>query len=142
MKGTCLCGTVKFVINTTVTGLYQCHCKLCQKQSGSTSNTATIVKEKDFEWLSGMNSITHWKKDTGFTSDFCSTCGCPVPNKLRDLKYYWIPMGLFDSQDIPVIAHLCCNSKAFWDALPAKGKKYEEMPDDLEDFISRLQKKP
>ena len=53
MKGSCNCGKVSFEISGDVAALYQCHCKLCQKQSGSTSNTATIVNESDFIWGSG-----------------------------------------------------------------------------------------
>ena len=43
MQGKCLCGQVAFEILGAVPKLYQCHCSLCRKQGGSTSNTATIV---------------------------------------------------------------------------------------------------
>ncbi|NVJ61491.1 MAG: GFA family protein [Gammaproteobacteria bacterium] len=144
MKGSCLCGAVNFVISTKITGLYQCHCQLCQKQSGSTSNTATIVKDRYFEWLTGEDSISKWKKTSGFTSDFCKTCGCPVPNRLRDTPYYWIPMGLIDSdeqssfEEVKISSHICCHSKALWDRLPESGTHYDDMPDDLDSFISML----
>lgn len=139
MKGSCNCGNVSFEISENISGLYQCHCKLCQKQSGSTSNTATIIKESDFSWLSGIGSITHWKKDSGFTSHFCNQCGCPVPNKLKETDFYWVPMGLVENFDIKVIAHLCCSSKAIWDAISDDGIKYDDMPADLDCFIKRLQ---
>lgn len=88
MKGSCNCGKVSFeILGDHVAGIYQCHCKLCQKQSGSTSNTATIVNGSDFIWSSGVDSITHWKKESGFTSHFCKYCGCPVPNKL-EIKFF------------------------------------------------------
>ncbi|MFT5594363.1 MAG: hypothetical protein ACI8SR_002752 [Oceanicoccus sp.] len=93
MKGTCNCGRVSFEVSEDIKKLYQCHCSLCQKQSGSTSNTAAIVGESDFKWLSGLDSITHWKKDSGFTSDFCTTCGSPVPNRLRDMSFFGFQWG-------------------------------------------------
>ena len=153
MKGSCNCGNVKFEISGEVTGLYQCHCKLCQKQSGSTSNTATIIQESDFNWLSGLESIGHWKKDSGFTSHFCKTCGCPVPNQLRGMPYYWIPMGLVEEvvdddddennnklKSPTVVAHLNCNSKASWDTIhPTKTETmYEEMPETIESFLTQI----
>ena len=140
MKGSCNCGKVSFEVVGDLTGLYQCHCKLCQKQSGSTSNTATIVSDSDFKWCSGVDSITHWKKDSGFTSHFCKQCGCPVPNKLRESNYYWIPMGLVENFDIKIIAHLCCSSKANWDDISNSGIKHDEMPLDLDTFIRSFQK--
>ena len=140
MKGSCNCGKVSFEISGDVAGLYQCHCKLCQKQSGSTSNTASIVNGSDFIWGSGADSITHWKKDSGFTSHFCTQCGCPVPNKLRESNYYWIPMGLVENFDIKITTHLCCSSKANWDDISGTGIKHDGMPPDLDAFIKSLQK--
>ncbi len=115
MKGACNCGNVSFEVSGNIPKLYQCHCKLCRKQSGSTSNTATIIHESDFKWFSDFDSITHWKKDSGFTSDFCKTCGSPVPNRLRDTSFIWIPMGLVEDSDAKVVIHICCESKAKWD---------------------------
>ncbi|WP_081933375.1 GFA family protein [Shewanella mangrovi] len=137
MKGICNCGAVAFKVETKVTGLYQCHCQLCQKQSGSTSNTAVIVPASSFRWVHGLQSITHWKKDTGFTSDFCKICGSPVPNKLRDTDFYWIPMGLVSDCDVAIISHICCSSKASWDVIAQDGLHFDDMPEDLDRFISR-----
>lgn len=140
MKGSCNCGKVSFEVSADVAGLYQCHCKLCQKQSGSTSNTATIVKASDFVWLTGEDSVSHWKKESGFTAHFCKQCGCPVPNKLRESDFYWVPMGLVENVEVTIIAHLCCSSKANWDDISDTAIKYHDMPDDLACFIKSLQK--
>jgi hypothetical protein len=140
MKGSCNCEKVNFEISNDVTGLYQCHCKLCQKQSGSTSNTACIVSASNFTWSSGENYITHWKKDSGFTSHFCNQCGSPVPNRLRDSEFYWIPMGLVENIDIKITAHLCCSSKADWDLIQDNAIKYDDMPSDMDSFIKSFKK--
>lgn len=140
MKGYCNCNAVSFEILSGILGLYQCHCKLCQKQSGSTSNTATIVKSSDFAWLSGKDSISRWVKDSGFTSDFCKHCGCPVPNQLRSTDFYWIPMGLVDDFDMKVTTHLCCSSKASWDSINDAAIKFDELPTDIETFFKSFQK--
>jgi hypothetical protein len=140
MKGSCNCNTVSFEILNEVEGLYQCHCKLCQKQSGSTSNTATIVKGDDFTWLTGENSISHWRKDSGFTSHFCKQCGCPVPNRLRSTNFYWIPMGLVDDFDINVTTHLFCASKASWDLISDTASRFDGMPADIDAFFASFQK--
>jgi hypothetical protein len=139
MKGTCNCGNVNFEVSGEITKLYQCHCKLCQRQSGSTSNTATMIHESNFKWLNGTDSITHWNKDSGFTSDFCNRCGCPVPNRLRETSYFWIPMGLIDSANAKVVAHICCESKAEWDLVQGDVLILEGMPDSVDSFISSLQ---
>ena len=139
MKGTCNCGAITFTLEGELPGLYQCHCSLCRKQSGTASNAATIVATEKFKWLSGESSITKWQKDTGFSSHFCMTCGSPVPNPLMNAKYMWIPVGLVDGVISKTVAHLCCSSKAPWDKFDRSEKQFDNMPDDLADFINHLQ---
>lgn len=97
MEGKCLCGSVSFRLFIDDLKIYQCFCSLCQKQSGTESNLATIVPEKKFEFLSGIGAISSWAKDTGFTSYFCKYCGSPVPNRLRNKAFFWVPVGLLNS---------------------------------------------
>ncbi|WP_296749136.1 GFA family protein [Thiobacillus sp.] len=138
MHGQCLCGQVEFEIDGSRFKLYQCHCSLCRRQGGSMSNAATIVANNHFHWLGGAELISSWKNEGRFRSDFCSTCGCPVPNPLRNMPYFWIPAGLLeDSGKLEVVAHLCVASKASWDSVPLQGALYDELPN-LSEFISLL----
>lgn len=138
MRGKCLCGLVEFDVEDTLPRLYQCHCSLCQKQGGSSSNTATIVNAENFRWLSGQERITSWVKDTGYRSDFCSKCGSPVPNPLRSSPYYWVPVGLLDDgQQLEIAAHLFVGSKASWDVIASTGEQYETAPE-LSELIRLL----
>lgn len=130
MRGKCLCGLVEFEVIGTAPKLYQCHCSLCRKQGGSTSNTATIVSARNFQWLAGQEHISSWIKDTGYRSDFCSKCGSPVPNPLRSTPYYWVPAGLFEGDvQLTISAHFFVGSKASWDVITSPGVQYETMPE-------------
>ncbi|WP_374487733.1 GFA family protein [Zoogloea sp.] len=116
LQGQCLCGQVKFEVRTRHLRLYQCHCSLCRRQSGSSSNTAALVPLGQFRWLAGEKKVRSWVKDSGFRSDFCRTCGSPVPNQVRDLPMMWVPAGLLDEgEGLSVAAHLCLSSSAPWD---------------------------
>jgi hypothetical protein len=138
MHGKCLCGSVEFEVAGKSLGLYQCHCSLCRKQGGSSSNTATIVGAENFLWLSGQEHISSWVRDTGFRSDFCSKCGSPVPNPLRGTPYYWVPVGLLDDeQELEIVAHVFVGSKASWEIISQQGVRYETIPE-LPEFIALL----
>ena len=138
MRGKCLCESVEFEVVGIAPRLYQCHCSLCRKQGGSSSNTATIVGAENLRWLSGHEHVSSWVKDTGFRSDFCSKCGSPVPNPLRSTPYYWVPIGLLDSeQPLEIAAHLFVGSKALWDVIASQGTRYETAPE-LSEFIALL----
>lgn len=138
MIGKCLCGEVAFEILGSIPRLYQCHCSLCRKQSGTASNAATIVGARKFRWLNGEQALSSWCKDSGFRSDFCAACGSPVPNPLRGLPYYWIPVGLLET-DAPLrfAAQLHLASRAPWDACDGDGLHYDSMPD-LSAFLELL----
>jgi len=139
MRGQCLCGEVKFEILGTLPRLYSCHCSLCRKQTGTSSNAATILSADSFRWLSGKERISSWVKDTGYRSDFCSICGSSVPNPLRNSPYYWIPVGLLNSSEerLEIAAHLFVESKAQWDIINQSGVQYETAPE-LAEFIALL----
>jgi hypothetical protein len=138
MRGNCLCGSVVFEVAGDFPGLYQCHCSLCRKQSGSLANAATIVSAEKFRWLSGYEHISSWVASAGFRSDFCSKCGSPVPNPLTNSAYYWVPAGLLDDdQNLQIAAHVYVGSKASWDVIPSQGTRYETLPE-LSEFIALL----
>ena len=141
MRGQCLCGKVVFELSGTPPRLYQCHCTLCQKQGGSTSNTAAIVDAELLQWIAGQEIISSWIKDTGFRSDFCSNCGSPVPNPLRSTPYYWVPAGLLENAGpLEIGVHVFVGSKAHWDKLPPTAAQFETMPE-LREFVRLLQHK-
>lgn len=130
MRGKCLCGQIEFEIVGAAPRLYQCHCSLCRKQSGASSNAAAIIADAHFRWIAGQQSISSWVKESGFRSDFCSNCGSPVPNPLRNTPYYWVPAGLLEVDvQLTVGAHLFVGSKASWDVIASPGKQYETMPE-------------
>ena len=115
VHGQCNCGNVSFRLEGPLPAMYKCYCTLCQKQSGTASNAATIVKSDAIEWLRGEAAITVWKKDSGFNSHFCTVCGSPVPNPIGD-GYIWIPMGSLEPVNAPVVVHLFTESRPSWDA--------------------------
>ncbi len=138
MNGSCLCGGVRFEIQSPYPDLYQCHCSLCRKQGGSVSNTGLIVAADKFRWLAGESLITTWEKATGFRSHFCSRCGAPVPNPLRDTGFVWVASGLLDGDPpLKIAAQLYTDSKARWAELPSGGRHFETAPD-LRELIALL----
>ena len=137
IKGSCLCGNVEFNVTDISKNIYQCHCSLCRKQGGSASNTGKVIPLKQLEWVKGQEYVKSWVKDSGFRSDFCNNCGSPVPNPLRGLDYYWIPVGTLEDGPFNIVANLYSESKASWGVVASTGRNFETMPE-LEEFIALL----
>lgn len=141
MQGKCLCGEVGFAVSGDLPNIYQCHCSLCRKATGSASNSALIVSSEHFQWVHGHERITSYVKETGYRTDFCSKCGSPLPNPIKGGTQYWIPAGLLDDEtNIEIAAHLHVGSKASWDEVASNGVQYQEAPD-LESLLKVLQQK-
>ncbi len=52
-----------------------------------------------------------------------------MPNRLRDLAYYWVPAGLLDDVgELEVIADFHLGSKASWDHSETARHAYDDLP--------------
>ena len=130
LDGQCLCGSVRFQLEGKLPGLYQCHCSLCRKLSGSASDTAMFLNKAQFKWLSGETLITSYRTPKDYRSDFCQTCGNTVPHLMNNQQQYWVPAGLLENTDNTCVkAQLYVDSKADWDTLSDAGEKFADMPD-------------
>lgn len=130
IKGSCLCGNIEFLCDFKASpiNIYQCHCSLCKKQTGSSSNSATFIAIDRFTWIN-QEGIKVWQKPSGFSSHFCQNCGCGVPNVFAN-RYYWVPMGLLDAPgEARVVAHLCLNDKASWHTINAEAAQFQALPE-------------
>ncbi|MFC3852239.1 GFA family protein [Salinispirillum marinum] len=117
--------------------MFQCHCELCRKQTGTSSSSGAVVEQRNFQWLSGEHSIGKWEKSTGFTSHFCNYCGSTVPNQFRGSDLYWIPVGLLDGKDIVTVANLFECEKADWSNINSTVNSYQTKPE-VESLIPLL----
>jgi hypothetical protein len=75
LQGRCLCGTVRFAVNAPFETAGYCHCKRCQRRSGTTSTLNGIVGARAFEILAGEEEICTWRPPDGFRKSFCGRCG-------------------------------------------------------------------
>ena len=53
LRGSCLCGGVRFEIERAVGPFELCHCTRCRKVSGSAYLTWLAVRREDFRFLEG-----------------------------------------------------------------------------------------
>jgi len=97
-SGSCLCGQVAFRLVGTPTAFYTCHCKRCQKISGSSNAANIFVSSADLTWLTGEALVAHFRlsPDTAFNAAFCRACGAPVPRQANSGDFIIVPAGCLD----------------------------------------------
>jgi hypothetical protein len=116
-QGSCLCGQIRFEINSAIRNIVYCHCSQCRKAQGSAFATNGIVATTDFKLSSGKDQLTGYESSPGQTKYFCQVCGSPIfshstasPDQVR------IRLGTIDSaiNERP-LAHIFATSKADWE---------------------------
>jgi hypothetical protein len=77
--GGCQCGSVRYVVTTEPIRLLACHCKECQRQSGSAFGMSMPVK-KDSLMVTGLTKRFTRIADSGneVTGVFCPACGVRI----------------------------------------------------------------
>jgi len=128
MKGSCLCGAIEFELLIDKMKIYQCHCDLCRKQSGTASSCGSVIAEESFRWLSELPAISKWEKESGFTSHFCSNCGSSVPNKFREEPFFWVPAGTVDSENMETVANIFVCEKTKWSNVSSVVNPFKARP--------------
>ena len=114
IKGSCLCGGVKFEIDEARSLTY-CHCGNCRKLSGAHVASYVHVDADKFRFVAGEELIQRFESAPGSFRNFCRVCSSTMPGKAAYLTTVSIPAGLFD--DDPGVRpklHVFVRSKMPW----------------------------
>jgi hypothetical protein len=129
VRGSCLCGGVRFEYTRAVTQIGMCHCSKCRKVSGTASNAVIVVPETDLRWLGGEELRQTYVMASGWRTTFCRTCGSPLPQTLPGAQAYWVPAGVLDDDPrLRIGGHIWVGSRAAWDEIPGSAPQFEEGP--------------
>ncbi|WP_082521556.1 MULTISPECIES: GFA family protein [unclassified Sphingopyxis] len=129
IRGSCLCGEIRFEISGNIGPVGQCHCSKCRKVSGTDGNAVFYASAAGFRWLAGEDLIERFAlpDGEGWASHFCRQCGSPAPLSGKDGKFFFVPAGLLD--DDPgfrgYAAHIFVGSKAPWVCISDSAPQYE-----------------
>lgn len=129
-QGSCLCETIKYEATGPFESFYFCHCKHCQKDTGSAHAANLFSTKADLHWISGKESIqTYHLPQTRHVKSFCKNCGSSVPNLQMDGKLLVVPAGSLNSEvTLKPTAHLFYLSKANWENNLESIKKFDGYP--------------
>ena len=133
VTGTCQCGNVHYRITEPFLFQAVCHCRDCQKLSGTSFSISAFVKASTFELLQG--ELKSWRRssDSGGLVDcfFCPTCGNRIyhqdPEKPGLLRLK--PGTLDDTSVIAPQAHVWVSRKQAWVDIPEGIDQHDTQPE-------------
>jgi hypothetical protein len=131
VRGSCLCGGVRFEITAPFRRANYCHCSRCRKHSGSAAMAQGRVPREGFRFLSGEDLVEVFRPQDGMAKAFCRACGSSLfGGTWPEGPEVSVRLGVLD--DDPGIRpqyHSFVGSKAPWDELPEDGlPRFEARP--------------
>lgn len=122
--GGCLCGTVRFEVTAASFRIDYCHCRMCQRVSGSVLTTWADFKDSEFRCTDG--EIKYYKSSRYAERGFCANCGSTLIQRPFEGDWVAVATGSFDHPEEfpPDNVHCGIESQVPWlkidDNLPRK----------------------
>lgn len=129
-SGTCLYGTVRFEIKGEFESFYLCHCKHCQKDTGSAHAANLFSRSATLVWQSGAEAVTDFTlPGSRHSRSFCKLCGSALPST-QNADLLVVPAGCLDTEiaTLPT-AHIFLSSRAAWEDAFEVVPKFGGLPD-------------
>ena len=128
LEGGCLCGGVRFRITGKLGPAAICHCRMCQRASGSAFASNAPVRTRYFELASGAELVREYESSPGKLRAFCGRCGSPLYSRRDDEpEIRRIRLGTLDGDPgRRPLAHFWVGSRAPWHAIDDDLPQYAE----------------
>jgi hypothetical protein len=123
LTGGCPCEAVRFELSEPPLGAAICHCKRCQKRTGTAFSVSALTAIGSFRLTAGEDTVRAWSAGDGWTKHFCPNCGGHVftTNPEND-ELIAVRMGSLDQDPgIRPAAHQFVDYAAPWLAIPDDG---------------------
>jgi hypothetical protein len=78
LTGGCMCGTVRWELSEPPIGSGICHCKRCQRRTGSATSYSALALKANLRVVSGEDSLGSYAPEEGWHKYFCRECGSAV----------------------------------------------------------------
>ncbi|MCC2636430.1 MAG: hypothetical protein K0Q68_149 [Moraxellaceae bacterium] len=85
IKGSCLCGGVRYEYDGELQEISLCHCSQCRKAQGSAFVAVSPIESARFRLVAGAELLKEYRAVPHKARVFCSHCGSPLYSARDDL---------------------------------------------------------
>jgi hypothetical protein len=118
VEGGCICGAVRYRLSASPLGIYNCHCKDCQRSAGSAFSSSMVVRREEFTIIAGETLVYDKRADSGnlVRQHSCPVCHTRLYNiPLANPAIYVVRPGtLDDSSWAQPVGNIWTASRAPW----------------------------
>ena len=133
-EGGCLCGKVRFALAGAPAMQAVCHCKNCQRQTGTSFSIIVGAARAQVSVTGELRTYEdHGERGGAVLRSFCPNCGSPVVSHIPAAPdFVIIKGGAFDDTDwLDPHVHFWGDSAQKWVALPEGATVFARNPDSL-----------
>jgi hypothetical protein len=136
MEGGCACGAARYRLTETPLVVHACHCRDCQRITGSAFVVNVWIERAHVELLAGALRAFTLAAGSGRGHDlcFCERCGTALWSRYHAPPgdTLFVRAGTLDRPgDVAPDVHIFTRSQAPWLALPAGARAFEAMYPDF-----------
>jgi len=123
LTGGCLCGGVRYEIDQPLTGAGYCHCKRCQRRTGTAASLNASIVPGAMRIVQGQELVRAYEPDGGWPKAFCSACGSALWSvNPDDPDTKGVRLGTFDEDPgVRPQWHQFVTYAASWEPIPDDG---------------------
>jgi hypothetical protein len=131
LRGSCLCGGVRFEVTEPFATITYCHCASCKKLSGGAATANGRVRTEAIRVFEGRELLRTYQPAEGTAKTFCAACGSNVfGGGWPESETASVRLSAVDSDfDERPERHIFVRSAAPWETLPDDGlPRFDERP--------------
>jgi len=128
MKGSCLCGAVKYEVDR-IGPIGHCHCKTCRKAHAARFASTARADRNQFRWVEGRQQLRSFESTPGKLRHFCGNCGSHLVAEWKEQAQVIVRVATLDEDPGSVgAAHIWMSHDAPWLSDSVDIEAYEESP--------------
>jgi hypothetical protein len=121
--GRCTCGAVRYRMTSAPMFVHCCHCRWCQRETGTAFALNALIESDRVQLLSGEPEVVHTPSNSGVGQKIarCPTCRIALWSNYGGAgdKVRFIRVGTLEEPDrLPPDIHIYTMSKQPWVVLP------------------------
>lgn len=128
-EGGCSCGAVRYRLKAAPMFVHCCHCRQCQRATGSAFVVNALIEAENVELLQSEVRATPGPSETGRPHDIyrCALCHTALWSDYgrRKVMIFLRVGALDDPAALPPDVHIFTRSKAAWFDLPADARAFD-----------------
>jgi hypothetical protein len=123
MEGRCTCGEIRYRLKARPLFVHCCHCRWCQRETGSAFVLNALIEAENVELLAGEPEVIDTPSESGAGQKIhrCPKCRVAVWSVYSGAgpKFRFVRVGTLENPDAcPPEIHIFTDSKQPWVILP------------------------